>query len=97
MKLPSGRIMKWGVEGATIELMKQVGELAKLIMVEERYYFSGRDKMPGYDANKESIGNELADVFSMVIRIADYYKIDFVDAHIKARQDEDESLKKMGA
>jgi len=87
---------KWGVEGATIELMKQAGELAKLIMVEENYYFSGRDKIPGYNANKELIGDELADVLSMIIRIADYYKIDLVEAHVKARQAEDESLKKMG-
>ncbi len=38
----------WGVEGAMIELVKQVGELAKHIMVAEHYYFAGREKMRGY-------------------------------------------------
>jgi hypothetical protein len=28
----------WGVEGAMIELSKQVGELAKFVMVAEHYY-----------------------------------------------------------
>lgn len=34
----------WGVEGATIELIKQVGELAKYVMVVENYYFPTREK-----------------------------------------------------
>ena len=34
----------WGAEGAMIELMKQVGELAKYVMVAEYYYFAGRTK-----------------------------------------------------
>ena len=55
---------RWGVEGAMIELVKQVGELAKHIMVAERYYFAGREHMPGYRTNKEIIGDELADIFS---------------------------------
>jgi NTP pyrophosphatase (non-canonical NTP hydrolase) len=37
---------KWGVEGAMIELTKQVGDLAKNIMTEEGYYMKGRYKKP---------------------------------------------------
>ncbi len=86
----------WGAEGATIELMKQVGELAKYVMVAERYYFVGREKLPGYAASKETIGDELADIFAMLIRIADHYDIDLVEAHAKARQAEDEWLMARG-
>jgi len=32
----------WKVEGSMIELSKQVGDLAKLVMVYEKYYFSDR-------------------------------------------------------
>ena len=35
----------WGVEGAVIELVKQVGQLSALVMNREGYYFSDRDKM----------------------------------------------------
>ena len=45
----------WGAEGATIELVKQVGELAKLVMLAEGYYFSGREQLPGYHASVDSI------------------------------------------
>jgi NTP pyrophosphatase (non-canonical NTP hydrolase) len=86
----------WGVEGATIELVKQVGELAKQVMVAERYYFTGRENLPGYETSKALIGDELADILSMVIRIADYYDIDLVEAHVKARKAEAESLTRMG-
>ncbi len=30
----------WGAEGAMIEIMKQVGELAKHVMIAENYYFT---------------------------------------------------------
>ena len=86
----------WGAEGATIELMKQVGELAKHIMIAENYYFPGRENLPGYETSQAMIGDELADILSMVIRIADYYEIDLVEAHLKARQAEEESLTRMG-
>ena len=86
----------WGVEGATIELVKQVGELAKHIMVAERYYFEARDTMPQYATDKQKIGDELADIFAMLIRIADYYHIDLVEAHLQARKAEADSLTEMG-
>jgi NTP pyrophosphatase (non-canonical NTP hydrolase) len=81
----------WGLEGAMIELSKQVGDLSKLVMVEEGYYFPDR-----YESSVDLIGDELADIFAAVIRIADYYKIDFVDAHIKAREAEERSLPGLG-
>lgn len=86
----------WGVEGAMIELVKQVGELAKQVMVTERYYFAGRDKMAGYETSKEIIGDELADIFAMVIRISDHYGIDLEEAHVRARQAEDAHLTETG-
>lgn len=81
----------WGLEGAMIELSKQVGDPAKLVMVEEGYYYPDR-----YDSDTELIGDELADIFAAVIRIADHYEIDLVDAHVKAREAEEKSLPDLG-
>jgi NTP pyrophosphatase (non-canonical NTP hydrolase) len=83
----------WGINGATIELAKQVGDLAKLIMLEEGYYASCANKPENIE---ERIGDELADILGQVIRIADYYKIDLENAHMKARLNEDQCLKAMG-
>lgn len=83
----------WGAEGAVIELQKQVGELAKFVMVQEKYYFADRPKLDKqYETNKEKIGDELADILYAIIRIADHYGVDLVDAHIKARKAEDKFL-----
>lgn len=88
----------WKAEGAMIELSKQVGELAKLVMTKEKYYFQEREKIDAqYLATKEKIADELADVLYAVIRIARHYKIDLLEAHIKARQSEDAFLKSKGA
>ena len=73
----------WGSEGAIIEMMKQIGELSKHIMVVEGYYTSGRDKLPQYQASIEQIGDELSDIFLMVIRLANHYGIDLEEAHMK--------------
>jgi len=82
----------WGVEGAIIELSKQVGELAKYVMIQEKYYFFSADN----NENKKHIGDELADVFGQIIRIADYYKIDLLEAHIEAREGEARCLVENG-
>lgn len=82
----------WGAEAATIELVKQVGELAKYVMVMEGYYFPQRQAFPGYEANKDKLGDELADILAQLIRLADHYQIDLVEAYLKARQEETESL-----
>ncbi len=85
---------KWGAEGSIIELQKQVGELSKLIMVYEKYYFSDRDKEDSqYESTIEEIGDELADILYAIIRIAKHYNIDLEKAHIDARKKEDEFLK----
>lgn len=73
---------KWGVEGAMIELSKQVGELAKNIMMTEGYYMAGRDSLPEYQTSKDKIADELSDVLFMTIRIADHYKINLEKEHL---------------
>lgn len=83
----------WGINGATIELAKQVGDLAKLIMLKEDYYASCAKKPNNLD---DKIGDELADILGQIIRIADFYNIDLENAHKKARIGEDECLKLMG-
>lgn len=67
---------KWGIEGAMIELMKQVGDLSKCVMVYEKYYGVQRDLDPKYKTVKDNIGDELYDLFFMLVRIADHYGID---------------------
>jgi len=74
----------WGVDGAMIELAKQVGELAKYVMVAEGYYLAGHEHGLGYETNKEAIGNQLIDILAMAIRIADYYGIDLAEASLNA-------------
>ena len=75
---------RWGIEGSMIELSKQVGELAKNVMVLEKYYLSKRQQEPKYkDASKEEIANELSDILFIIIRIADLYRIDLEKAHLK--------------
>ena len=77
---------KWGIEGATIALQKQVGELAKQVMSFEGYYLPGRDDSPEYATSKDRIADELSDILFMVIRIADHYNIDLEKEHLKQMQ-----------
>lgn len=85
-------LQEWKAEGAMIELTKQVGELAKQVMIKEKYYALTGD-VPDVD---ERLGNEMADVIAQVMRLADYYKIDLEKAFIVAREDEDRYLKSRG-
>lgn len=88
---------EWGAEGTVIELMKQVGQLAALIMVQEKYYFPDRASVDEkYAVSKEKIADELTDIIAAVVRIADHYKIDLEEGHTKARQIEDEFLRERG-
>ena len=75
-----------------IELSKQVGELAKQVMIKERYYALEGDVG---DVDR-CLGNEMADVIAQVMRLADFYKIDLEKAFIEAREDEDSYLKSRG-
>lgn len=84
---------EWGVEGAVIELAKQVGDLSKRVMAYEGYYLDD----PRRKGTKEGIADELADVFYAIVRIARHYEIDLLKAHLDARAAEDRSLKAIGA
>jgi NTP pyrophosphatase (non-canonical NTP hydrolase) len=78
----------WTIEATTIELMKQVGDLAKHIMMMERYYLQDRAAHPDYQTSVDDIADELADIFYCLIRIAEHYKIDLEAAHVEARRKE---------
>ena len=78
----------WTIEATTIELTKQVGDLARRIMVQEQYYLPDRDQRPDYQTSVDDIGDELADILYCLIRIAEHYRIDLEVAHIRARRAE---------
>jgi uncharacterized protein YabN with tetrapyrrole methylase and pyrophosphatase domain len=87
----------WGVEGAVIELAKQVGQLSALVMNREGYYFSEREKLSSnYDSTNDNIADELVDIMFAVVRIASHYNINLVDASAEVRQSEDKFLKQKG-
>lgn len=87
----------WGIEGNMIELMKQVGELSKNVMMVEKYYLAERMDNPNYSTvSVEKIGDELSDILFMVIRIANHYQIDLEKAHMEALDRALDSLKGKG-
>jgi len=87
----------WGIEGAVIELAKQVGQLSALVMNRENYYFADREKQNAvYTATDDKIANEVADIITAVVRIADHYGIDLVATHTQTNKEEDEFLKTKG-
>jgi uncharacterized protein YabN with tetrapyrrole methylase and pyrophosphatase domain len=67
----------WGIEGSMIELSKQVGDLSKRVMVAEKYYLKSRESNTEFKATGKEIADELFDIWFCLVRIADYYKIDF--------------------
>jgi len=81
-------LQDWKAEGAMIELSKQVGVLAKQVMVKEKYY-ALTGEVTDVD---ERLGNEMADVIAQVMRLADYYGVDLEKAFIEAREDEERYL-----
>ena len=85
-------LQEWKAEGAMIELSKQVGELAKQVMIKEKYY-ALTDEVPEVDGRLE---NEMADVIAQVMRLAMHYNIDLEKAFVEAREDEDRYLKSRG-
>jgi hypothetical protein len=78
-----------------IELVKQVGDLARLMMVYEGYY-GQRDNAERYAADKKLIADELVDIYTGVIRLAEHYEIDLVADVDAVRQAEDQWLKSKG-
>ncbi len=85
-------LQEWNAEGTMIELSKQVGELAKQVMIKEKYY-ALENNVNDVD---ERLGNEMADVIAQVMRLANFYKIDLEKAFVDAREDEDRYLKSRG-
>jgi len=79
---------QWGVEALIMELAKQVGDLAAAVLTTERYYLADREQDPRYGGGTARIGNELADTFYCVLRLADHYDIDLEGAHLSARRAE---------
>lgn len=77
-------LREWHAEGCMIELMKQVGELSKWVMIKEKYY-ALTDEVPDVDIH---LANEMADVIAQIIRIALVCDIDLEKAFIEAREDE---------
>ncbi len=84
----------WNAEGSFIELSKQVGDLAKVMMRYENYYY--QETVPDKKMLQEDLSDELADLLYVIIRLADHYEIDLEEAHIKAREKEDIFLKSKG-
>ncbi len=78
----------WTIEATMIELMKQVGDLSRHIMMAERYYLQDRATDPNYQTSKEDIADELADILYCLIRVAEHYQIDLEQAHLQARRNE---------
>lgn len=78
----------WTIEVTTVELMKQVGDLAKHIMMIEQYYLPDRANHLNYQTSVEDIGDELADILYCLIRVAEHYHIDLETAHVQARRKE---------
>lgn len=76
----------WGIETIMIELSKQIGDLAKHVMMLEKYYLKERENKPEYKTTKEDIADELADIFFCLVRLADSYKIDLEKALLDARR-----------
>lgn len=78
----------WPIEVTMVELMKQTGDLARRVMTQENYYLPDRDQRAEYQTSTQDIGDELADILSCVIRIAEHYHIDLEAAHLQARRNE---------
>jgi len=73
---------KWTPEIMITELTKQLGGLSKQIMMLEQNYVSQRNNYPEYSYSKEQLADELSDILFMIIRLADYYKIDLEKSHL---------------
>jgi len=68
---------RWSIEGATMELATEVGDLTELVLRKE--YF----KQNIYDDIDYQIQDELADILFVLLRIADYYGIDLDKAYLE--------------
>src|SRR6266705_5750215 len=62
----------WTIEVTMIELMKQIGDLSKHIMMMEKYYLPDRATDPAYMTTTDDSSDELADVLYCLIRIEEH-------------------------
>src|SRR5260370_25480515 len=60
----------WTIEVTMIELMKQIGDLSKHIMMMEKYYLPDRATDPAYMTTPHDITDELAHVFYSLFPLA---------------------------
>jgi NTP pyrophosphatase (non-canonical NTP hydrolase) len=81
---------RWTIEGATMELVTEVGDLTELILRKEYY------KQNIYEDLDYQIRDELSDVLLVLMRIADYYKIDLDKAYAEMEDLMDDRLKNRG-
>ena len=82
---------RWTIEGSTMELATEVGDLTELVLRKE--YF----KQNIYDDIEYQIQDEIADILFVLFRIADYYNIDLDRAYEEMERLVSERLKSRGA
>ena len=82
---------RWSIEGSTMELATEVGDLTELVLRKE--YF----KQNVYDDIEYQIQDEIADILFILFRIADYYNIDVDRAYREMEHLVSERLKSRGA
>ena len=81
---------RWTIEGATMELVTEVGDLTELILRKEYY------KQNIYEDLDYQIRDELSDVLLVLMRIADHYNIDLDKAYKEMEDLMDDRLKNRG-
>ena len=81
---------RWTVEGATMELATEVGDLTNLILRKE--YF----KQNIYEDIDAQIRDEVSDIIFVLMRIADLYKIDLDQAYSEMEKLVNDKLKSRG-
>jgi NTP pyrophosphatase (non-canonical NTP hydrolase) len=81
---------RWSVEGSSMELMTEVGDLIDLILRKEYY------KQNVYDDLDYQIKDELADIILILFAIAEHYKIDLDESYEEMLKIVDERLKSKG-
>ena len=85
-----GEPKRWTMEGTTLELMTEVGDLTDYILRKEYY------KPNVYQELDYHIEDELCDIMFVLFRIADAYKIDLSEAYQKMLDLMEERLSSKG-
>jgi len=77
---------RWSIEGSTMELMTEVGDLTELILRKEYY------KRNIHEDIDYQIRDELADIIFILVRLADSYNIDLDAAYDEMEKQLNERL-----